>query len=282
MHIKTLYPFEFKLSTPVEDVDFKTIYCPICGTFAEIEPFTENRRESGFCSHCGSWNRQRLMAILLLRAIEQKTGIHLESLSSSEMPDCLQIYSAEWFGALHKALRHLKGYTWSRYSGSMYNSGEIVDGHPHQSLLETSFPENKFDIILTADVLEHIPEPYLAHREIYRILKPGGVHIFTVPSNMNNPLDDQRATIIDGEIIHLSEPEWHGKEVDSNLVYTVFGVEMLSYLWMLGYDVRLYEIDSKKMGVVGPRAIGFEAIKTHKPLSQKVPTGLRNPKPKYL
>jgi ubiquinone/menaquinone biosynthesis C-methylase UbiE len=30
-------------------------------------------------------------------------------------------------------------------------------------------------------VLDHIPSPYQAHRELYRILKPGGSHVFTVP-----------------------------------------------------------------------------------------------------
>ena len=254
----------------------KSIFCPICGKTAGMQPFSDNRRESGICCGCGSWNRQRLMALLLLRAVERSTGVRLAHLSSHDMPDSLQIFSAECFGALHKTLGRLKGYTWSRYSGPLYESGEVVDGNPHQDLMATSFPGNKFDIVLTADVLEHIPEPYLAHREIYRILKPGGVHIFTVPSNMNASLDDQRTAVVEDGLIRLAPPEWHGTQEDSNLVYTVFGLEMMCHLWTLGFDVRFHEISRPDIGIVGPRAVGFEAIKHHEPLQREIPTGLRD------
>ncbi|MEJ2697366.1 MAG: class I SAM-dependent methyltransferase [Candidatus Sulfobium sp.] len=274
---KTHYPFTFAAPPSTEIIDsMKLLFCPVCGATADMQPFTDNVRESGICCNCGSWNRQRLMAVLLMHVIERVTGVRLTHVSSLEVPDTLQIFGAEWFGALHKTLRRLKGYRWSRYSGPTHKSGDVIDGCPHQDLLSTSFLDNQFDIVLTADVLEHIPEPYLAHREIYRILKPGGVHIFTVPSNMNNPLDDQRAALANGELIRLKPPEWHGKEVDSNLVYTVFGLEMICHLWSLGFFVRFYEISSPGKGIIGPRAVGFEATKHHEPLLREIPEGLRS------
>ena len=34
---------------------------------------------------------------------------------------------------------------------------------------------------LCVQVFVHIPMPYQAHHELFRILKPGGSHVFTVP-----------------------------------------------------------------------------------------------------
>ena len=107
------------------------------------------------------------------------------------------------------------------------------------------------------------------------MLKPGGVHIFTVPSNLNSPIDDQRAAIVDGKLVNLSPPSWHGAQEDANLVYTVFGLEMITHLWTLGYKVKFSEISIPEMGIVGPRSFVFEAVKHHEPIDRKVPIGLR-------
>ncbi len=274
---KRFYPFSFTPPPSTEDVRaISVVFCPVCGQTSEMDPFTENNRESGFCSVCGSWNRQRAMAVVLLRAIKAATGASLTHLASPAMPDTLEVFSAEYFGAVHKTLGRLPGYKWSRFAGSEYNSGDEVKGAPHQDLTATSFLEDQFDIVLTADVLEHIPEPYLAHQEIYRILKQGGAHVFTVPCNMNNPMDDQRAVVTDGAVIHLAAPEWHGPAEDSNLVYTVFGLEMITHLWILGFQLNVHEVICPNMGIVGPGAIVFEAIKQHKPIPRKIPTGSRS------
>jgi len=273
---KTLFPFNFTTVVSKDFIDIRSISCPVCGNITKIEPFDTNLRETGFCKCCGSWNRQRLMAVLLINLIERFTGVRVPHLSC-EIPKTLKIYSAEWFGATHEALRRFPGYFWSRYSGGQYKSGDIVNGHPHQDLLATSFPENHFDIVLTSDVMEHIPEPYLAHREIYRILKPGGAHLFTVPCKMNTPLDEQWAALVGDKIVHLiPHPEWHGDEEDSNLVYTIFGMEMICHLWVLGFAVRLYEVFDTGKGIIDSNSVAFEAIKHHNPIPRPIPTGLRN------
>ncbi len=45
------------------------------------------------------------------------------------------------------------------------------------------FPDNSFDKIIFTEVLEHIPDEISALKELYRILKPGGVVALTVPSH---------------------------------------------------------------------------------------------------
>jgi predicted SAM-dependent methyltransferase len=47
------------------------------------------------------------------------------------------------------------------------------------------FEDNSFDIIFCNHVLEHIPDDTKAMRELYRILKKGGMGIFQIPQDLN-------------------------------------------------------------------------------------------------
>jgi SAM-dependent methyltransferase len=42
-------------------------------------------------------------------------------------------------------------------------------------------PSDSFDVVLSTQVLEHVPRPWLAMAEIARVLVPGGTAILTVP-----------------------------------------------------------------------------------------------------
>lgn len=44
------------------------------------------------------------------------------------------------------------------------------------------FSDGQFDALLVADVLEHLPDDAAALREFWRVLKPGGVVLLTVPA----------------------------------------------------------------------------------------------------
>jgi len=47
------------------------------------------------------------------------------------------------------------------------------------------FPDNFFDLVVSAWVLEHLDRPEQAFREVYRVLKPGGRVIFLTPNAWN-------------------------------------------------------------------------------------------------
>ncbi len=47
------------------------------------------------------------------------------------------------------------------------------------------FDENRFDLVAVLDVLEHLEEDCQALKEIWRVLKPNGAVVFTVPAFMS-------------------------------------------------------------------------------------------------
>jgi len=44
-------------------------------------------------------------------------------------------------------------------------------------------PDAKFDVVISAEVIEHLENPRATAREIFRLLKPGGVAILSTPNN---------------------------------------------------------------------------------------------------
>jgi len=47
------------------------------------------------------------------------------------------------------------------------------------------FKQNNFDFVICTDVLEHIQNPWIAVRQLYSVLKPGGTLLLTTPFNFH-------------------------------------------------------------------------------------------------
>jgi SAM-dependent methyltransferase len=84
---------------------------------------------------------------------------------------------------------------------SEYVSMDFKPSHPdldyEADIQNMPLPDNSFDTVLSAEVLEHVPDPAKALSEIYRVLKPGGHLVMSVPHLMylhNEPHDFFRYT----------------------------------------------------------------------------------------
>ena len=59
--------------------------------------------------------------------------------------------------------------------------GSTSPAVPSQDLMQLTYADASFDMVITSDTLEHVPDIDRALRETLRILKPGGMHEFSVP-----------------------------------------------------------------------------------------------------
>lgn len=235
--------------------------CTICGASGEFQPFSENLRESGACPQCRASNRQRQMAWMLRRELR------LPSSGRLVIPEDVSVYNVEANGPLHEMLKVHPQYQCSEYWGDKAEFGDVVDGTRNEDLQALSFDSASFDVVLSSDVLEHMPRPYQAHSEIYRVLKPGGRHIFTVPYGEAMIRDQVRASLVDGEMVYHHEPAYHGDPVrpgEGILVWTIFGLEMFVRLNEIGFETQFWRLHEPAAGIIGPGADVFIA---HKPRS---------------
>lgn len=53
----------------------------------------------------------------------------------------------------------------------------------HGELHEANYSANFFDVIIASEILEHLYDPRKLVREVYRILRPGGLFWATTPSS---------------------------------------------------------------------------------------------------
>ena len=244
--------------------------CNICGSFTIFIIRNDMFREGVSCSLCASVNRQRQMtAVLLSQVLVTRNRIPWLA-SINNIPKSIVVWNAETTRVLHKKLKiHLgENYISSEYLSPDLQSGAVVDETLHVDIQATHFPDNSIDYILTSDVLEHVPFPQKAMQETYRILKPGGCHIFTVPFYKHRFSNEIRATVnTQGELEHLQRPWYHEDPMSDEgvLVYTVFAPELLCQLEACGFDAKLQILRSPVHGMLGTNGFVIVAKKFPEP-----------------
>lgn len=236
--------------------------CTVCGAARWARGLRENLRETARCRHCGSFNRQRQLAYVACRSAFARRSTR--SLADMARRGGLSVFNTEARGAVHRTLSPMAGYVASEYLGPSLQPGQVVGGVRHEDLQRLSFADDSFDLVLSGDVLEHVPDPYRAHEEVFRVLSPGGRHVFTVPFDARAMVDDVRARVApSGEVELLKDPIHHLDPLDEGgaLVYTIFGLEMLVRLREIGFAPRFYHLYRPLSGILGPNAIVFEAVR---------------------
>ncbi len=52
------------------------------------------------------------------------------------------------------------------------------------TLAATGFASNSFDVVLSSEAVEHTPDPRQSVRELYRLVKPGGDLVLSMPNRL--------------------------------------------------------------------------------------------------
>lgn len=212
-----------------------------------------NWRERLECPLCRMNNRQRLMAMLLAR--------DAVSLQSGE-----PVYLMEQITPLFEWASRSQGtgrVIGSEYLGAGHAPGVMRNGVRHEDARQLSFADGSLGLVVSNDVFEHVSEPLEAFRECARVLRRGGMLLFTVPFDAASAASKVRATVdAGGNVRHLLPAVYHGdpQSAEGSLVYTDFGWDLLSMLLESGFDDAWAELwlDPPR-GHVGPPQIVFRA-----------------------
>tara|TARA_R110000765_G_scaffold301973_1_gene396320 strand:- start:2038 stop:2646 length:609 start_codon:yes stop_codon:yes gene_type:complete len=157
-------------------------------------------------------------------------------------------------GVSPKLARQCKRYSFSHFFPEI----ALGEKHPErkelcESLEALTFPSDFFDLIITQDVLEHIFDPQAAFREISRVLKPGGAHIFTVPLvNKTSPSVRRAEKDNVGNVTHLKKAQFHGNPIDDSgsLVTMDWGYDISSFIHEAsGLATHMITIDDIDRGI---------------------------------
>jgi len=228
-------------------------YCAACRKVTALkvdllwgDGVTPNWRERLECA-CGLINRTRAALDFLDGTTEGNADA--------------RIYATEQVTALYSHLRTLHpGAVGSEFLRDGTAPGAVNGaGLRHEDLTSLTFPDASFDVVLSFDVLEHVPRYQRALEETARILAPGGRLIASFPFDTSLPSTRVRASIRDdGSVEHHLPPEYHGDPVADGgcLCFQVFGWDVLADLRAAGFrqaGVAFYW--SAERGYLGPNQL---------------------------
>ncbi len=214
--------------------------CNICdhrGGF-ELPPNATNLRESLRCPGCGANSRDRLLIHALGMALGRKPPLR-------EWPADPNFRIFETTGYRGHPPFLAEKYD---YYNTKYDSDEIAKGADpryYADVQNMPYPDEFFDCALSSDVFEHVRLDEQAFREVFRVLKPGGVFALQVPYAhgtktrvLVQPDGDQD--------IFLQPPEYHAEDT---LVYRIYGRDLLERLRTHGFTVGRIHMVRPEFGI---------------------------------
>ena len=217
--------------------------CTLCGMTSLFSLFGMSVRESYRCQHCRASLRHQGQAKALLEGYgegERSIG----ELCSSDGFGSLRIYELGLGGPFKAHFRSLPNYVES-YFWEDAKPGEMRDGVWNQDLQQLNFADNTIDLVLSSDVFEHIRKPYLAFRELHRVLKVGGRHVFTIPVQYPMPKETvyRVNTSTEKDVLLLPPQYYIAGDGRRSLVYTEFGADMLTELEKIGLKTHFLFVE---------------------------------------
>ena len=221
--------------------------------------FAYERRDSLFCRSCCSSLRVRCIADSLLALHGEGTTSIAELVQQEAFRrlDVAEINKVGSMGSLHAFLAQLPRLSYSEYRNATA-LGEVIGGARNEDICRLTYDDESFDIVLSSDTLEHVSDFRAALRETKRVLRPGGVHIFTIPIVASRKTTFARAELgADGQLVHLLPPLFHGRgrgiyrylPVGGDLLtFTEFGLDIIDHIREAGFEPEVLGVSEDHSG----------------------------------
>lgn len=165
------------------------------------------------CPNCGSRERHRLLHLWIV----ENGGDKLAG-------KCILHFAPE------KAfMRRMKG-------NSLYETADLMQaGVTHRlDITDTKLADATYDVVMANHVLEHIPDDRAAMRELFRVLKPGGVALLTTPINAT------RQTTYENPAITAHPARWAHFSAHDHVRY--YGLDFADRLTETGFQVETFRV----------------------------------------
>ncbi|MBV5328974.1 MAG: methyltransferase domain-containing protein, partial [Chlorobium sp.] len=244
--------------------------CNVCGTHTRFFYQEEALwRESLNCENCRTTSRYRSITRGILRAIAELSGEDSQSLTALPRSSTkkLHVYDTQppfyYDPCAYPLPDLLKATGWIEVELSQFKPNKpmgkvLAKGITNQNLECLTFADESLDLVITSDVMEHVRLDDLAHMEIYRVLKPGGIYIFTVPHERAWDQTLIRVKIAESndpsKDLYLLEPEYHGDtnsdEGSGVLAYRTYGKDLEVILKNVGFEVEYFRDDIAEIGIL--------------------------------
>ncbi len=233
--------------------------CDVCGRFGpwlygaasistrliELSRLTPNqadalrRKETLQCAWCNAKLRARRLARVVLNRYPvgkpAKRASSLKSWVEQSEVRALEVAEINNIDGMHRFLRRLPRLAFSDYHEGLLG-GESALGTRHEDLTQLTYLDGSFDLVLTSESLEHVPDLSAALGEILRVLKPGGYHIFTIPVYPDVEKTYARTVVRAGGVVeHLAPQIRHPSGDHGWLVYTEFGADLSAVFRAAGF-----------------------------------------------
>lgn len=238
-------------------------WCEVCGRFGPrlyrrrvVPPKLEElwglsprlaaalaRKESTDCGWCGAKLRARRLARVVLDLYPVGTlpgpARSIADWVRSAEAAALRVAEVNRIDGLHEVLDRLATLTFSDFDPSV-PPGATVQGVRSEDLARLTYPDAAFDLVLTSESLEHVPDFRAALSEIRRVLAPGGRHVFTIPLLPGVATTYARSMIRpDGAVEHIAPRIKHPGGDVGYPVFTEFGADFPEILRQIGFEVNV-------------------------------------------
>lgn len=187
--------------------------CPICGYRGTFVSVGHPGRWDARCLNCGSRERHRLLHLWITEGGGDK-------LAGKRI--------------LHFAPE--KAFMARMRGNPLYETADLMQaGVTHRvDITRTGLPDAGYDVVMANHVLEHIPDDRGAMRELFRLLKPGGLALLTVPINAT------RRETYENPSVAGDAARWAHFSAHDHLRY--YGLDFSDRLTEAGFQVETFRV----------------------------------------
>lgn len=213
--------------------------CNLCGyPILRLQPGVFGKR----CIRCLSTHIHRGVGMVL-------EGLHLGN--------DIDVYELSSKGALCRYhARRFPNTTFSEYFDGV-EPGTLRRGVLCQNVQRLTFPGGSFDLVTSTEVFEHVANDAEGFREIFRVLRPGGHFVFTVPLSSADTTVE-RAVMRGATLVPLLPPAYHGDRIRGTgrvLVFRDYGRDIKDRLAAAGFSVQIVVVDDARHAIGGAPVI---------------------------